>query len=787
MSIKKQPRNSNLPADVTSFVGRTDEMRRIRSVLSHARLLSLTGAGGVGKTRLARAVGADMHRAFRDGVWLIDLTTVPDGGFAEQAIRDAAPGPRNAASVEEQLADRESLLVLDNLDYVGADIGQRIADILAHCPDIRILTTTRSALGISGEYVLQVRPFAVAGNNNKGDSKSSDAVTLFRHRAQAVTGLGPVDWNDSELLELCSRLEGLPLAIELAALRTRSMSIREIIDGLKDRFRLLKGGPRDLPRRHRSLTALLQWSWDQCNLGEQRLWAYFSVFAGSATLDAIVAICGSTTATAHPAELVESLVQRSILVCEYDEGVSRFRMLDSMREFGLLMLSGEDRNPNSWQTNRVRSRHMEYYLGYAADAEKSWFGPNQRKSSTGVGKEIANIRVAFEHALDDSRTCGLAASVVADLWFYWIGCGHLHEGKIWAERAWTRVNERGVQSEARTLWTLGWILLITGEVDRADWCLGTCLASAGRENDSRSAAFATALLGAVHGFRGDAVAALASYQSAVDDARSRGDQMATAIFLYQQAEMYCVFGYFDQAEESCNQCAEICLNSGDRWCLAYMMWVRSLIHFMKGETESSGTLADEALSIMATVEDHLGVTLVGELLAWIATADGEFPKAAALLAATGAYWGTAGSPLMGFDRLHRHRETSMSRLTRELSNADVARATAEGLRAGVEGIPGLARPSHDELNTPSTLARKEQTHPSQSDVHDAYPGLAGLTNRERQIAGLIAQGMTNKQIASSLIISRRTVDTHVAHILAKCGAQRRSEIASLITSESVAR
>ncbi|RZL84126.1 MAG: LuxR family transcriptional regulator [Rhodococcus sp. (in: high G+C Gram-positive bacteria)] len=757
---------------MTSFVGRGNELREVKAHLHKTRLLTLTGIGGVGKTRIAKSAGLALQRAFRDGVWLTDLNFVQDSRFVQQAIQDSVPGPGTVLSLAEQLRDKNVLLIFDNCDTLTTEIGDLSASLLAQCPNVRIIATSRTPLDVSAEYVLTIQPFPA---DEARPGAASDAAALFRERAQAAGGWTFDSDQEGDIVELCRRLDGLPLAIELAALRTRTMSIQDIDARLTDRFGLLHGGPRDVHPRHRSLWTLLAWAWDQCSTAQRSLWAQFSVFVGSASLDAVDNVCDLGD-EADVAEVVDGLVQQSILSRRQSGNVVRFQMLDTIREFGELMLEREAENLRLTSSHAdLRDRHMLFYSRLASRSESDWFGPNQQRASSVVAEEIANMRSAFEWALETGEHCGKGAVMVADLWFYWLGCGHLKEGRLWSEHAWDRVHSLGIPHEARSLWTLGWNLLITGEVDRAEEHLRECLSQASRQADARAASFGTAFLGAVYFFRDDFDAGVGLYRTAISEARQRGDQLALAMFLYQLGEAYCLYREFDLADECCRECIAVCERNGDQWCISYARWVRALAAYMQGSYERAGSIAGRALVTMTTIDDQLGIALIGELLAWLASESGKYLEAATLLGATQAYWSASGSSVMGLHRLMQHREVCFAKVQAHLADRDVTRALAKGTALGLEWIATRSGSEIVDFDTVGQGGRRTPWDSSSSQLQQ-------LTRREREIANLVARGLTNKEIAAQLVIGKRTVDTHVAHVLAKCGLRRRSEIASPVAA-----
>lgn len=762
----------NLPGDVTSFVGRGSDVREVRRLMRQSRLISLTGVGGVGKTRLAYACAADIGRAFDDGVWLVDLTPLTSPDLIDSAIRDVLPGSRNSDALWQQIAERKLLLVLDNCDHLADAVGQVTSELLVHCPGLRVLATSRSPLRVSGEQVYEVAPLGL----NAGRSSVSEAATLFRDRVQALCSHTSIDFTTAEVAELCSRLDGLPLAIELAAMRTRALSITEIIAGLQTRFELLDEGPQDFPPHHQSLRALLKWSWDQCSRDEQRLWSQLAVFSGSASLDAVIAVGDLNRQQAI--HLVESLVRRSVLQHIQMGEASRYRMLDTIREFGALMLQETAGDPNA-VADDVRLRHSAYYLELANRARADWFGPGQHSISALINTEVANIRTALDTALADQRVCEQAARAVASLWFHWVGCGHIKEGMLWCDKAAAALDRSDTPIPSDLLWVRGWIQLIAGDIGAAQSSLAGCLETADCEHDMRNASYAHAMLGALHGFVGDYAAFGSHYNKAITSARADGDDLGAAMFLVHQAEIRSLTGEVEIAHRLCEESAKLCQAHGDRWCLGYTVWVRALCHYVTGQTESALELALDAARLAITVDDQLSAVLVSEVAAWSMGEDN--PRhAATLLAATERYWTMSGKVLLGFDRLIDHREAALAALARTLTAAECDESAAAGRRLGDAGAQAILGSAFSELAAPTQPAEHNEPDVSQMDTDT----LDTLTARELEIARLVSEGNTNQEIAQELIIGRRTVDTHVSNVLAKLGVLRRAEVAALVSAAS---
>ncbi|NMO03567.1 hypothetical protein HH308_20330 [Gordonia sp. TBRC 11910] len=759
-AIAAQPRH-NLTAEVTSLVGRIDDQAQVRARLGQARLVTLLGPGGVGKSRLARAVGMRLARAFDDGVWLVDLASVPAPEFVARAIADAVPEPGGALSLVEQLAGRRALLILDNCDHLHEAVGDVAADLLAGCPSIVLLATSRVPLDISAEHIYSVEPLPVVADVDA----VPDAVVLFRNRALAASGWDCSDVPVAEIAALCAHLDGLPLAIELAALHTRTLTIAEIEARLDHPFDLLRDGPRDLHPRHRSLWTLLEWTWLACSPDERSLWTQLSVFAGPATAATIRSVCALGSSRSVD-DALNGLVAQSVLSRRRAGSAPRFAMLVSFREFGRVKLDAEGASlPGGPTYEAVRAAHLDHYLRLAVDSEARWFGPTQVPASQAVAAEIADLRAAFEYALDADVTVGSAERMFATLWFRWLGCGRLSEGLQWA----ALLTRRSVVDDPAALWTLGWLNLITGDLDRAELYLRACVERAEIVDAGRAGGFGQALLGAVAIFRGEFDAGQEQYRDAIAGARVRGDDLSEAMFLYQLAEAHCLSRDLDITLELCAQGLVLCERNGDRWCASYLQWVQGLAAYQAGDDDHARELIAVAVGPMRELGDHLGLALVNELGAWIAARTGMPREAMTVLGATAKYWTISGSMMMGVGELRGLRAGAEREIARQLSASDISAASGAGGQLSLERV--------------SERVPLQPGEPTSSPAAKGIPGI-DLTRREEEIAALVAEGLTNREIAERLVIGKRTVDTHVAHILAKWGLRRRSEIVALIAGRA---
>src|SRR5438128_5084265 len=395
-------RAGNLPAEATSFIGRRRELAELRKKLTSARLVSLVGPGGVGKTRLAIRIATDLGRSFAGGPWLIELAEVRDSTLVTNAVL-AALDLRDQAATEPRalllgyLQDKELLLVVDNCEHLLGAAAQLVADVIRGAPGVRVIATSREPLSVSGEHVMPVAPLELPSadaSEQLAHLQQNEAVMLFTDRAMAASGTFELTAsNQAAVVDLCRRLDGLPLAIELAAVRTRVLSVEQIRDRLTDRFALLTGGSRVALPRHQTLRTTIDWSHDLLDSGERRLLRQLCVFAGKFTLEAIESICLSgDISAANPLDMLSSLVDKSLVIKEDVKTRARYRLHETMREYARVRLrqAGEE--------DAAELRCTEYYVSRARalDAQARYRLPEWLEW---MDLEIDNIREVLRRCL----------------------------------------------------------------------------------------------------------------------------------------------------------------------------------------------------------------------------------------------------------------------------------------------------------------------------------------------------------------------------------------------------
>ena len=414
----------NLPSQSTSFLGREKDIADIAAMLVRARLVTLTGIGGVGKTRLSLQVAAEVSPHFQDGAWQVQLASVLDPAATGHAVAAVfgvtqQPGQTIEQSIIEALGRRRLLLVLDNCEHLIDAAAALARAIVAQCPQVTLLATSREALMIEGEQIFPVAPLGFQ------EGVRSPAVKLFVERARAVAPDFVMNGHSNDVSEICRRLDGIPLAIELAAARIRAMSPAQIRARLDDRFRLLTGGPRHGLERHQTLRHAVQWSFDLLTPAERIVLSRSAVFAGGFSLEAAERLCaGGEVNDAGVLDLLDGLVRKSLVAVDRSGDVVRYSLLETMRQFG------EDQLAAMNESEAARNRHAQYFAEDARANFELWRSPRQIEAYRWLDREMGNLRVAFRWSVDrgDIETAGNIASNLGDIGLFQLR----HEVKLWA-------------------------------------------------------------------------------------------------------------------------------------------------------------------------------------------------------------------------------------------------------------------------------------------------------------------------------------------------------------------
>jgi predicted ATPase/class 3 adenylate cyclase len=657
-------RPNNLPAQTTPFIGRENQIRVIKEQLSNAnvRLLTLSGVGGTGKTRLALQAAADMVDDFEHGVFFVPLAALGDPGLVLQTIAQAfevreAAGRQLKEQLKDHLREKQMLLVLDNFEQV-IDAAPLVIDLLTAAPRLKVLVTSREVLRLSGETDYPVPPLSLPDPKRLPPLErltQYEAVALFIERAVAVKpGFAVTNENAPAVAEICYRLDGLPLAIELAAARVRVLPPQRMLAELSHSLSFLMGGARDLPGRQKTLRGAIDWSHDLLTGAEQQLFRRLAVFVGGGTLEAIEAVCNLENDWSV-LETVESLVGKSLVKQAEAHGEPRFAMLETIREY-----AGE-RSIAAGEAERVRERHRDYFLALGEQAAAKLKGAEQGKWFVRLEEEHDNFRSALGWSLLEVGSGGGLRLCVA-LYRYWLNRGHLSEGRDWCMRILSEAGVEGRTTErAKLLSATGLLAYWQGDYPAARARHEECLAIWGQLGDRRGIAVSLNNLGMVARSQGDYASARAMYEETLVIQRERGDRWAAAAALNNMANLAAEQGDYRGSQTQLQESLAIWRELGDRGATATALENLGNVAYEQGELAAARALHVESLSLRRQVGDKLGIVISLERLAAVAASLGSPLRAARIWGAAERLRAEIGSALEPKDRSHLDRRGAAAR------------------------------------------------------------------------------------------------------------------------------
>ncbi|MFB6439604.1 AAA family ATPase [Streptomyces sp. NPDC056411] len=673
----------SLPSELNRFIGREAELAALTGRLASARLVTLTGVGGVGKSRLALHGAAILQDRFCDGVRLVELSALREPHLLDHAVAEALAvadhsGRPVRAALGDHLAGRELLLVLDGFEHLVDACAGLVAELLRRAPGLRVLAAGRRPLEVPGEQVVPLAPM-----------NATDAAELFADRAAAVVAGFTVGPSHAQAVgELCRRLDGIPLALELAAGRLRALSVEQVLHRLDDRFRLLTGTARGVLPRHQTLRCAIGWSHELCTARERLLWARLSVFAGQFDLEAAEYVCSGPELPAEELlDVIEELVAQSVLLREETAAGVRYRMLDTVRAYGADWLAAAQ------DGERLRRRHRDWYLGLATWCELDWFSSRQAEIAARVEADLPNLRIALEQSLESASETYLGQYLAGTLWFYWVGCGRLSEGRHWLDRA---LELEGDHDDARlkALWVAGYVAVLQGDTVAALAALQECSEGAERTGNATAAAYALHRTGCLALVRDDMPRAEELLRGALARYREIGELNSTVLLGQVELAMAVAFrGELADAARLCQDVLEVCEDHGERWTRAYALFVLAFAAWSGGETGRARGLLEECLGIHHAFHDLLGVALAIELVALVALDEGDAEEAAVLQGAAGRIWPSVGLPRFGsrhFGLPHARCEQQARRL---LGDAGYERALRVGDALDLDAAAARVLPS----------------------------------------------------------------------------------------------
>ncbi len=804
----------NLPVQLTSFIGREREIDDIKHLLLSARLVTLTGPGGSGKTRLAIQIGNLMGESFADGVWLVDLAPLREPALVPQLTAQALGlRPITDQPVLETLlnfvSSKQLLLVLDNCEHLSDACAQLAQELLSQAPALRILATSSVALAIPGESIYPVpgldwpifsgEPVRDEKNRlNLQELMGYAAVRLFVERAHASSpNFTLTDENAWSTIEACRRLDGLPLALELASARVNVLTVQEIATRLNDRFTLLTSSQRrGIDPRHQTLRAAIDWSYMLLPMDEQILLQRLAVFEAGCTLDTAEAICTEVKSEERlTLDRISSLVSKSLVVADtIGRAQARYRLLETIREYALAKLD------EAGETKHLRDRHLDLFLTRAEEAAPKLGEAYQQLWLNWLESEHDNLRTALAWSLESGRI-EQGLRIASALVRFWEIRGFRQEGLRWFERLFAQTDERippVVRVNALVFASFLAMFLGNSQAAMAYGREAVEVAEGLDKQDNQVLAFALAGLASGARAAGDYQTAFTIGERMIQTIRNSGPSFNLGMALLAQGDIASQLGFYDTARERLNESLVLAQQDGDAFRIAHsfnalgdlnrleqnygeaasayengVALLRELgaqndlgsllcnlgyTRLYLGEVERAQSLFSESMSIHQAQQNEPDMAEC--LIGYAATAImGGLPAAGVrLLAAAAAVSGQPSGSAWKATRMEFERYLDLARLKLPLAEFQA------------EQELGRAMSLEQAVNDAQNLSLKPRTPQMARETTD------GLTGREREVAVLIGQGKSNHEIATELVLSKRTVETHVSHILSKLGLSTRAQV-----------
>jgi predicted ATPase/DNA-binding CsgD family transcriptional regulator len=755
-------------------VGRRALLAEVRERLSSSRVVTLVGPGGVGKTRVALRVAEEARRTYREGCWVVPLAELSKSELLIPTVAQAldlhgAEGSIQHDTLSDHIADRTALLVLDNSEHLLAAVSALVEGLRATCPNVRFLLTSRRPLRLGGEDVIVVPPLNLPDQVTVATPEGIshyEAVNLFLDRAKAASSdfeLTPD--NAKAVLDLCRDLEGLPLAIELAAARIRALSPQEISDSLGERLTVLSVGYRDADERHQSLRACVEWSYQLCSQFEQRLWARLSVFTAGCGLEAARAVCGADDTPSHEIlDLMTALVDQSVILAEEGAtGQTRYRMLADIRQFGLEQAEKEG------ELNGLKERLATWCSELVSRFDHDACGPQQPHWLRRLRLEHGNLRSAIEYATLSTEGAATGLVMARELDLYWAATGSLDEARHWLGLG-LASGAGDPRERGRALALAARFAVLQNDRVRARELVDEGNEVATAVDDTRALGLLSVPAAMLSVWDGSPAAAADQADRALARLESSSDLPGELLALFVAGVCHGFAGNNTEAIARHRRCIARADEVGERHMKALAVAGLGEQQLAVGHLEEASALFREAIVLKRELGDRMGMAVGLDSLGRVATAEGEGERAALLLGAAEGIWDVVGMSETGNPfAFAPSRSDGLQQARKLLGKQRFRELFRQGARLSLDEAVRFALEANADPGPPPT-----PIEPSP------------LTRRELEVADLVADGLSNPQIAARLVISVRTAQGHVENILRKLGFNSRSLIAAWVTERRLA-
>jgi non-specific serine/threonine protein kinase len=800
-------RHTNLPVQLTSFIGRERELAEVERLMSTSRLVTLTGAGGCGKTRLALRVATELSSHFKDGVWWVELAVLNDPSLLPQAVLQTLGIPESPSRAPvELLSDyfqsKHALLILDNCEHVIDACAGFVSHLLQSCPQLSLIVTSREALNIDGELAwivpsLQIptlEPFS-----NISDLSQYDAVQLFIVRASTIVpDFALTEQNADTVIKICQRLDGMPLAIELAAVRIKVLGVDQIAERLGNALQFLTQGKRTAPSRHQTLRATMDWSYNLLSEAEKKLFQRLAVFAGGFTLEAVEAICaGEGVESADVLELVAGLVNRSLLVLvernakseDLVERSLRYRFLEPVRQYA------REKLVDAGEEAVIRDRHLSYFHDWARTMEPELHTAVQLIQFANLDRELDNIRAALQWALRTQPV--MALHIVAELTFFWNVRGYTTEGQRWGEQA-LKQTENDLTPEvlgarARALSIVAFLTMTQGNIQSASDLIAQAIPILRAQNDELGLARALFVQATALSFLGQSSMVRAAAEESLEIGIKLNEPFTLSSGLGIMAGALFRVGEQTIAQRFREQALANSRRLGSPMALAFSVWGVGMGAFSQGNLKLAHQYMEESLTLLRQIGDKHRINMVASGLADILRQMGNIREAEKLYVEAVRGWWDYGQfggmarciECLAFIAIVEKHDKQAARLLgaaeaiRESSQAKMIADEQEEYQRELASLQSRMNPddfanswSEGQRLTIQQVLAEVELLPKVPQAKAHFPN--DLTPREVDVLRLLAEGLSDAQIAEKLVLSRRTITTHLTTIYSKLGVNSRS-------------